>query len=743
MLARMAVSLGKEWENLGRCFELVREEQRQREALGTLIGRVETDIAALRDTLEHLKSEHISSSERSRGLEQELRTARSDLEAAHSAFLKILEERSARRFTSSTPDPKLIEGLEFLDADEPEISIVIPVFNQFDLTVQCLRSISENAPGRPFEVIISDDGSDPKLAEVLSGVPGLKVSRSQANLGFIATCNRGADCARGDYLLFLNNDTRVLPACIEELRKTFELFPEAGLVGAKLLYPEGTLQEAGSIVWSSGSAWNYGKNDDPRRPEYNFLRDVDYCSAACVMIPRELFRALNGFDERYAPAYCEDSDLAFRVKARGRRVLYQPLAEVVHYEGVTAGTDGSIGHKRYQSVNMRKLSDRWGEVLKGHRPDGEKPHLEKERNVTKRMLVVDACVLTPDQDAGSLTVFNFIRIFQSLGYKVTFVAENLLYEDRYTADMQRLGIECLYTPYLESIASHLEEHGSEYQTVFLCRPGVAGDNIDLVRRHCPQARVVFDTEDLHFVRERRRAAIENDPAVLERAEALRSRELDIAAKADCTVVVSPAEREILLAESPSLNVVQIHPPRDVFGPGHDFARRNGLIFIGGFQHTPNVDAALFFVDRILPLVEARLPGIQLYLVGSKPPRAIKELESDNVFVTGYLPDLSEQASTRRVSVAPVRYGAGIKCKILTSLGHGLPVVATSLAVEGMGLVHRKDVLVADTPRAFAEAVVELYSDRRLWSNLSRAGLESLNRAYSFSAARERFAAILP
>ena len=188
---------------------------------------------------------------------------------------------------------------------------------------------------------------------------GVIYLRNERNSGFVASCNRGAEKARGKYLVFLNNDTLVKPGWLTALLDTFTEEPRAGIVGSKLLYPDGRLQEAGGIIWRDASGWNYGKFDDPGKPEYNYLREVDYCSAAALMVPKALFESVGGFDSRYAPGYYEDTDLAFKVRQAGYRVLYQPLSEVIHYEGATGGTDISTGAKKHQEINRSTFAEVW------------------------------------------------------------------------------------------------------------------------------------------------------------------------------------------------------------------------------------------------------------------------------------------------------------------------------------------------------------------------------------------------
>lgn len=633
-------------------------------------------------------------------------------------------------------DPLLIKT-----AAEPLISIIIPVFNQASYTLNCLRSVKNELDhsGVNAEVLVVDDASTDSTQEMLSRVQGIRVIRNEKNSGFIDSCNRGAEQAAGEFLLFLNNDTTVQQGCLEELIGTFTLNPSAGLVGAKLLYPDGRLQEAGGIIWNDASGWNYGRFDDPEKPEYCYLREVDYCSGAGIVVPKSLFQKLNGFDTHYRPAYCEDSDLAFRIREAGFKVYYQPFAKIVHFEGATSGRDTSTNVKSYQVKNQQKLRARWSEVLARHGESGVDPYTARERNVHKRILVVDACVLTPDQDAGSLTVFNHIKVFQALGYKVTFAPDNLHRDEKYTTDLQRLGIECLYWPYITSLKAHLEAFGSYYDIVFIARADVAEKHIDNVRTYCRRAKIIFDTEDLHFVREQRRAELENNPALRRAAAQRKKQELSVAARADCTLVVSSYEKEVLRAERPSLNVSVVPIPRDMPGHQTNFSERKDLLFIGGFQHPPNLDAVLYFVQTIFPLIKLEIPEMKFFIVGSKPPTEILSLAREpDIVVTGYVPDIAPYFHRCRLSIAPLRYGAGIKGKVITSLSYGLPVVATGIACEGLGLRDEVDALIANDPADFARKVVRLHRDVKLWNELSLAGFEKVKRDYSIAATKEFF-----
>ena len=246
-------------------------------------------------------------------------------------------------------------------------SIVIPVLDHAAVTLDCLAAIATHTTPGSNKVIVVDNGSGEDLRAMLARVQGVTVIRNERNAGFVEACNQGAAASSGEFVVFLNNDTAVLPGWLEALVSTLSRRPDAGAVGARLLFPDGRLQEAGSIIWSDGLGWNYGKFDDPEAPEVGYVREVDYCSGACLRPPGG-FHELGGFDLRYAPAYYEDVDFCFRLREQGYAVLYQPSARVVHLKGATAGTDESTAFKQYQRVNRDKFVERHRDALRTQCP---------------------------------------------------------------------------------------------------------------------------------------------------------------------------------------------------------------------------------------------------------------------------------------------------------------------------------------------------------------------------------------
>lgn len=675
---------------------------------------------------------------------------------SHPEIAKIDEEINALKFPSGTnlhvpesersapilgpPEPSLpIEQIRFPTHDDVEVSIIIPVFNQLQFTKACLASLQTVEEPVRFEVIVVDDCSTDETNAVLSKVEGLVYLRNENNSGFILSCNRGAEKARGKYLTFLNNDTIVTQGWLTALIETFVEQPQAGIVGSKLVYANGRLQEAGCVIWRDASGWNYGKFDDPHKPPYNYLREVDYCSAAALMIPKALFDSLGGFDTKYAPAYYEDTDLAFRVRERGYRVLYQPLSEVIHYEGATGGTDLSTGTKKHQEINRAIFAQRWAAELETRPVAGHTAALEQSSSGRKSILVIDHHLPMPERDSGSLRMFHILKLLQQLGHRVTFIPDNLADIPPYTAQLQKCGIEVWHHPYITTVRDYLETHAAKVDAVVLSRCDFACKHIDDVRLHAPQSRVIFDTVDLHFVREDRHARLTSDAEALRNAEEKQRVEHRLIDQADETWVVSPIEQQLLQKNRPEKSIQVVSNIVDIPGSNTPFALRRDWLFIGSFQHPPNVDGVSFFLRDVYPLVLERLTDVKFYIIGEKAPVELLQLASENVIFTGIQPDLRPFFDTVKLSIAPLRYGAGVKGKINQSMAWGVPVVATSIAIEGMGLTPNEDILVADTPAEFARALVELYESEGLWSRLSENGLNKTRELYSIETAQRRLA----
>jgi GT2 family glycosyltransferase/SAM-dependent methyltransferase/glycosyltransferase involved in cell wall biosynthesis len=616
----------------------------------------------------------------------------------------------------------------------PVASIVIPVHSGAELTERCLHAIVDATPDLPYEVIVVDDGADADTKALLAAVDGLRVVVNETNLNYLRSVNRGAAEARGRHVVLLNNDTEPQAGWLRALVERADSAPDIGVVAAKLIYPDSLLQEAGGIIWRDGSGWNYGRGDNAAGPEYNYVRDVDYGSAAALLVRRECWRDVGGFDERYAPAYYEDADLCFAARAGGWRVVYEPQATVIHVEGGSQGIDTSSGGKRYQLINQEKFAEKWRAVLGEQldNPGYERARLASDRRRGPHALIIDHMVPMHDRDAGSLRMYHLIRNLLELGWRVTLIPDNFAPTEPYTSELQGLGVEVLYGAV--NVALNIAEHGPRTRLAILSRPYVAPRYLHLVRQHAPAARVAYDTVDLHYLREQRRAELEGNPTT-KKAEGFKELELGLARASDVTLVVSEQESEHLRAEVPGLDVEVVPLANEVWPVVPPRSGRSGLLFVGGFAHDPNVDAALYLVRVIMPLVWREFPGVGLTLVGGNPPAEVRALASSGVAVPGWIPDLRPLLESSVANVAPLRYGAGVKGKVTESLGAGLPVVTTPLGAEGLGAVDGEDLLVAADPEAFAAHVVRLLRDEEHWHALSAAGQDLVRRTSSVEAQR--------
>jgi glycosyltransferase involved in cell wall biosynthesis len=219
------------------------------------------------------------------------------------------------------------------------------------------------------------------------------------------------------------------------------------------------------------------------------------------------------------------------------------------------------------------------------------------------------------------------------------------------------------------------------------------------------------------------------------AAAKRDEELALIRKADMTLVVSHVEMELLNRLAPDARVMLLSTIHESVDIGRPFAEREGIVFIGGFRHPPNTDAVLWYAKEILPRIRERLPGVKTYIVGMEPPPTVSALVAADFVVTGYVPDIAPYLTDCRVSISPLRYGAGVKGKVNHAMSYGLPVVATTPSIEGMHLTPDMEVLVADDPAAFADAVVRAYTDQALWTLLSQGGRDNVSKHFSRDVAR--------
>ena len=626
------------------------------------------------------------------------------------------------------------EPLFFHNIENPLVSIVIPIHNKFNVTYHCLCSLLLSSNDASYELVIVDDGSEDESRSIPELIKGVKYIRNDEPQGFIRSCNRGGDLSIGEYVIMLNNDTEVTSGWIDELIWPFENFENVGLTGAKLIYPNGALQEAGGIVWNTGDPWNYGRNENPHDPRYSYSRQVDYLSGACIMLPRNLWNEIGGFDENFIPAYFEDTDIAFRVRQKGYKTVYAPFSQVIHFEGISCGTDTDNGIKRYQEVNRPKFKQRWIHNCKYNGKVGVNVELNKDRNVEYRALIIDAETPMPDQNAGSYAAIQEMRMLQALGFKCTFIPQNMAWMGHYTKALQRMGVETLYAPFVSSINEVIEKRGAEFDLIYITRYYVAQTYVDSIRRFAPQAKIVLNNADLHFLRELRIALKSNSKEVLEKAVLTRDTELSTMRMVDLVLSYTDVEKAVILSHNlDSTRVAKCPWSAEVTDNVPPFESRFDIAFLGGYGHYPNVEAVEFFITKILPLLSVKYPTVKLRIFGSNVPEKFYDIseKEKNVVIEGWVPNVAKVYNSCRVFIAPLQSGAGIKGKVIAALAHGVPSVLSPIAVEGIPVADGVDAYIAKKPEEWVSAISNLYNDCKVWDKMSKNALSFAKSRYGF------------
>jgi glycosyltransferase involved in cell wall biosynthesis len=366
-----------------------------------------------------------------------------------------------------------------------------------------------------------------------------------------------------------------------------------------------------------------------------------------------------------------------------------------------------------------------------------------------RILVLDGKMPTPDQDSGSASTFSCLRVLAEAGFEVNFAPYNLFRSGHYADALNRLGVNTLTMPRWWSIKSVVKKMAPRSDVVLLYRAIVADRLFDRIRHAAPSTKILFHPVDLSFLRMQRQADVSGDKALAEKAKATCVTELGWIARADSTIVVSAQERELLRGLRPDATVEHIPILRDTplneWSPTEhetSFQIRRDFLFLGNFDHTPNVDGVLWFVREVWPLMQAKGFRHRFIIAGAKIPREIARLASDRIKVIGYVKDLGQLFGACRLSIAPLRYGAGIKGKIVTSLSLGVPVVATSMAAEGMGLRSDEEIIVADSPDEMATQIIRLHDNAEVWQRISWAAYRAFQNRFSLASGGPRIVSIV-
>jgi len=662
-----------------------------------------------------------------------------------------------RVFTAEMADKNLRFFLDtnqswaFPSSQRPAVSVIIPVFNRASLTLQCLEALSSEA-AVGLEVIIIDNASSDETEVLFERIKEIRYVRNQENLHFLEASNQGAALAKGTSLLFLNSDTRVLPGTIASALEILNSSPIHGAVGGKLILPDGSLQEAGSMIWGDGTCFGYGRGDNPDCAPYQFRRAVDYCSAAFLLTPRGLFESLDGFDREFRPAYYEEVDYCLRLSERGYRIIYEPRAVVWHFEFASSkrSEDALQLQRERRALIVRKHSARISQ-----KPLPAPAHVLVNRSPKessrRRVLWIDERIPHSRYGAGYPRAQEIVRCLDELECAVTlypavFEEQGESWEKIYRALPRTVEVAALrgYGP--GGLRRFLEDRKGYYDLFFVSRPDTMRSVRALLERDpslLPLTKVIYDAEALFSNRERLEAALAGKALTDLEYENRVARELSLARGVRGIMTVSAEEAAVFRKHG--FNDISIVGHAVVVNrPVKTFRERSGILFVGAIHGDggPNYDAAQWFCREILPLLRAQGNNDVFHLVGYNRATGLHQYRRLGVEIVGEVYDLREWYERCKVFVAPTRFSAGIPLKVIEALANGLPVVATTLLLNQLGWISHEPVLCADAAVDFARAVNDLSHDETLWSRLSHASVDRIETEFSHAKMRQELGKIV-
>jgi GT2 family glycosyltransferase/glycosyltransferase involved in cell wall biosynthesis len=643
-------------------------------------------------------------------------------EANRSGLLRVLNEARV------LPLPTYIEFCRNLEIPQIrledkvhniDVSIIVPVYNQWEFTKACLNSVYESIRGEHIvcEVIIADDCSTDETLNVKNYFPNVRIIRTEKNLGFLRNCNNAAQSARGKYLLLLNNDTIVMPGWLSSLYSAIEDDQRAAIVGSKLLYPDGVIQEAGGAILQDGSAYNLGRGGERDTPVYNFLREVDYISGASILIRSSFWKSAEGFDEGYKNAYCEDSDLAMTARSRGFRVIYQPNSEVIHFEHQSYADQAPSRNTELQQHNIKILVSKWADALgRNHgaksAPEvamarAERGPLKREALVRKKakkfnILFFSPFPSHPQSHGNRTTIYSLAKIFQGLGHKVHFVVLN-------SADVTEDGINAMQSTW------------DTFDILDFNNPMLA-DEFDLpwdswyekglgekIKCLCHKYEIdiafcsyIFQSKILEFVPNYILKIIDTHDKMSDRYKMLQDKGLkpeffscslldegNYLHRSD--IVLARRKEESILFDSltnpgRSLVVPHLENANFVWNKSHSIKK------VGIVASANKINLAM--LKDFLNSVEQKLDGkrcpFMIHVAGE-----IREMthalpnQDRNIFrspwiqMHGFVPNISDFYSEMDIIVSPVTIGTGINVKSVQAMAYGMPLLTTANGIKGL------------------------------------------------------------
>lgn len=645
-------------------------------------------------------------------------------------------------------------------SEAPMLSIIIPVYGKVDYLARALFSIQRAKTNLSYEVIVVDDCGPEKVSDFFKNVdPGIQFLENNHNIGFTGTCNHGAKKAVGKYLCFLNSDTIVTDFWSDKLVKNLQENKTIGIVGPRLIYEDGILQESGGNVFSGGFAENIGKGALINESDYRYFREVDYVSGAALFISKSDFDELNGFDKTFSPAYYEDTSLCLDMRYKlKKKVFVNPTSTVIHSEGITNGVNVNSGVKKYQLINQKKFVKKHSKELRGFSNINSKLSKIKDKYVKGNVLIIDQCIPTPNMDSGSKDMDNLLKAIIDIGLRPHFFALSnrgeLDEHKQFIPEIEEYfesGVNCVFRNKNNTFEKYFKEKKDLFDLIIVSRVTSTEEVLPYIIQHGLEDKTLFYTVDLHHLRMESEYGVTGDDAVLDQASKYKDLEFEAISVAADTVVLSNDEKKYLCNNNSfEENKIHVWPLiRSEFERMGSFEKNDNpkdIIFIGGFKHGPNIEAIKILEKRLLPHARdyflkngVKLPKIKIY--GSNPTDYIKTLDNELITYEGFIENESDAFKSARISLAPLPFGAGLKGKVLSSFIYRTHVIGTKFAFEGFNRLDDRYFSCSSLKEEeFSKSLFEIYTKKSLsttsddWEKF----ISGLEKDFSYKSFRKTF-----
>ncbi|VEP18324.1 putative glycosyltransferase [Hyella patelloides LEGE 07179] len=629
--------------------------------------------------------------------------------------------------------------IDFPNTIEPLVSIILILYNRAELTLSCLHSLlHQNFTN--YEVIIVDNNSEDRTKELLAKIPRAKIIFNEENKHFLLAANQASGVAAGQYLLFLNNDTQILGDSLNSAIETISSDPDIGAVGGKIILPDGTLQEAGSIIWQDGSCLGYGRGDNPQASQYMFTREVDYCSGAFLLTPRQLFFELGSFNILYQPAYYEETDYCVKIHKAGKKVIYDPNVTIFHYEFASSKkSDRAIAlQQKNQEIFVTQHQD-W--LQSQYKPNLNNILLASNRkNADSRILFIEDRVPHPYLGSGYTRGYQILQNMTKLGHTITFYPTDLSYQETWQEIYQDIpqNIEIATGYGLQKLAVFFKIRPEYYDIIFVSRPHNMNHLNYILQQNnlLTKTKIIYDAEALYCLRDFAYQALQGKQLTEEEKQEAIADELRLAKKSNLIISVSPLEQQKFL-EYGYKQVEILGHSLDITPTPNSFEQRKDILFVGSIYElqSPNADSILWFSQEIFSLIQQQISSeINLLLVGNNQvPQLnsiILSLNNPQIKLLGKVDNLYNLYNNSRLFIAPTRFAAGIPHKVHEASTYGLPVVTTKAIANQLQWQHETDLLVANNPQDFADQCIRLYRDKNLWQTLRNNALQQIEKQCS-------------